>query len=101
MEAAINIAIDCMAVGTKWWKRDSRARNCKFWYFVDGYDESFSIEYEEQKKWQKAIMDQPAEAAADSAKAALSSGKKRKAPEAPTEESARKVAKGKATVPKK
>ena len=31
IRAAINIAVDCIAVGGGWWKKDQRVNKCKFW----------------------------------------------------------------------
>ena len=49
--AAINIPTDCISTSSKWWKKDLRAQNHKFFYFVDGYDDTFKCEQEQQKTW--------------------------------------------------
>ena len=45
-----------------------RATNCKFYYFIHGYTEAFSVEYEQQKKWAKIIIEELAEGEVDLAK---------------------------------
>ena len=59
LRAAINIGVDCIAVGGGYWKQDRRAKNIKFMYFEEGYSESFTSLQEQQKVWQQEILDGP------------------------------------------
>ena len=55
-KSACNLALHAVSLGTPWIKRDKKARNTKYLYFEESYEESIEETWRVHEAWRDAIL---------------------------------------------
>ena len=63
--SACNLALHGVSMGKPWTKRDSKARNTKYLYFEDSYEESIEEAWKVHEAWRDEILKNGGGTAAD------------------------------------
>ena len=52
---ALNIALNNMALGPPWWKKDKAAKNVKFCYNIETFSERYKEEWALHEEWKSKL----------------------------------------------
>ena len=64
--SACNLALHAVSLGPPWTERDEKARNTKFLYFEESYEESLEEAWRVHEAWRDAVKTKATRNVADS-----------------------------------